>query len=161
MTRADFLPRLQGFLTAAGVRHFRAYELCDVGRARRLSDGREARLKPAPADLWGNALPTLRVLEWLRKEVGSRPVHVVSGYRDPAYNWAVGGKTYSLHVAFNAVDFYVAGVEPRELAVRLWHHPEARKLGIGLYRGFVHLDTRGTLGHRAPATWGAPDRWWL
>ena len=160
MTREEFLPRLQGFLHAGGIRHFRAYELCDVGRTRRLSDGRLAVLKPAPADLWAHALPTLRVLEWLRKEVGGRPLHVVSGYRDPAYNWAVGGKTYSLHVAFNAVDVAAEGVEPRELATRLWHHPEARRFGIGLYGGFVHLDTRGTLGHRAPALWGTPDRWW-
>jgi peptidase M15-like protein len=160
MTRAELLPRLQGFLDAAGIRHFRAYELCDVGRGRRLSDGRVVRLKPVPAALWGNILPTLRLLEWLRRETGGRPLHVTSGYRDPAYNWAVGGKTYSLHVAFNAVDFFAGHVEPRELAARLARHPEARKLGIGLYRGFVHLDTRGVLGHRAPARWGAPDRWW-
>ncbi len=159
MTRAEFLPRLQAFLDAAGVRSFRAWELCDVGRGRVLSDGRVARLKPAPADLWGNALPTLRVLEWLRAQVG-RPVHVVSGYRDPAYNWAVGGRTYSLHVAMNAVDFFVEGVEPLDLARRLDRHPEARRFGIGVYPGFVHLDTRGTLGHRAPVRWGGPERWW-
>lgn len=160
MTRADFLPRLQAFLDAAGIRHFRAYELCDVGRERALSDGRAAHLKAAPADLWGNVLATARVLEWLRGELGGRPVHVVSGYRDPAYNWAVGGRTYSLHVAFNAVDFRVGGVEPLAIARRLERHPEARRFGIGVYPSFVHLDTRGTLGHRAPARWGAPDRWW-
>jgi len=160
MTRADFLRRLQAFLDAAGIRHFRAYELCDVGRARALSDGREAALKAAPADLWGNVLPTLRVLEWLRGDLGGRPVHVHSAYRDPAYNWAVGGATYSLHVAFNAVDFSVAGVEPLALARRLIEHPEARRFGVGVYPAFVHLDTRGTLGHRAPALWGQPERWW-
>lgn len=160
MTRAHFLPRLQAFLDAAGVRRFRAYELCDVGRARLLSDGRAARLKPAPADLWAGVLPTVRVLEWLRGELGGRPVHVASGYRDPAYNWAVGGRTYSLHVAFNAVDFWVEGVAPADLARRLAAHPEARRFGIGVYAAFVHLDTRGTLGHRAPARWGGPEPWW-
>lgn len=160
MTRREFLPRLQAFLDAAGVRHFRAFEICDVGRGRPLADGRVAQLKPAPPDLWGNVLPTLRVLEWLRGELGGRPIHVASGYRDPAYNWAVGGRTYSLHVAMNAVDFFVDDEEPVALARRLDAHPEARRFGIGVYDSFVHLDTRGALGHRAPVRWGGPARWW-
>ena len=36
---------------------------------------------------------------------------------------------------------------------------EGRRFGIGLYRGCVHLDTRGTLGHHAPARWETPEPW--
>lgn len=160
MTGADVLPRLQAFLDAAGIEHFRAYEVADVGRARALGDGRVARLKAPAAELWGNALPTLRVLEWLRAELGGKPVHVTSGYRDPAYNWAVGGSARSLHVACNAFDVQVTGTASLALAERLSAHPEARRLGIGVYRTFVHVDTRGTLGRPAPARWGTPDEWW-
>jgi len=159
MTRDVYLSRLQAFLDAAGILHFRAYEVCDVGRDRALGDGRCARLKPAPAELWGNLLPTLRVLEWLRLQLGGTPLHVVSGYRDPAYNWAVGGRPHSMHVAFNAVDFYSPVKEPRDLALLLESHPRAAKLGVGRYEGYVHLDTRGVLGHHAPVRWdGAGGR---
>jgi hypothetical protein len=161
MTRADVLPRLQAYLDAAGIRHFRACEVADVGRARALGDGRVARLKAPPAELWANALPTLRVLEWLRAAAGGRPVHVTSGYRDPAYNWAVGGSSRSLHVACNAFDVNVDDEPSLALARRLLAHPEARRLGIGVYRAFLHVDTRGTLGRPAPARWGTPGEWWL
>ena len=160
MLRKDFLARLQAYLELAGIRHFRAYEVCDAGRTRPLGDGRVATLRPAPPDQWGNFLPTLRVLERLRAEAGGHPLHVVSGYRDPAYNWAVGGKPHSLHLLCNAVDFYSGAVPPRDLALLLHRHPDGRKLGIGLYPGFVHLDTRGLLGHHAPARWGTPQEWW-
>lgn len=160
MNREDFLRNFQAYLDGAAIRHFRAGELCDPGRARVTGGGDTVRLRPPPAELWAHILPTLRVMEWLRAEFGGRPLRVVSGYRDPAYNRAVGGAEHSLHVAFNAADLFSDSVAPRQLARRLAAHPDADRFGIGLYPTFVHLDTRGTLGHSAPARWGTPDRWW-
>ncbi len=70
------------------------------------------------------------------------PVHVVSGYRSPAYNALlrkqghhVAGGSYHLHGL--AVDFILPGVSTREL------FRAARSLqagGVGNYPEFVHID---------------------
>jgi uncharacterized protein YcbK (DUF882 family) len=69
---------------------------------------------------------------------------VSSGYRDPAYNQAVGGAPGSQHVRFTAMDVHIPGVEVRDLWQWFMRHPEAPRMGIGLYRTFVHIDTRGS-----------------
>lgn len=153
---------LQAFVRRAGIRHFRVHEISDVGRRTwDAARGRAAELRPAPAELWEHIVPTLHVAEWIRSRFGDVPVHVSSGYRDPAYNRAVGGARRSLHVAFNAVDLAVEGHEPAAVATTLHEEfGDAHVLGIGLYEGFVHVDTRGYLDRPAPARWGVVERWW-
>lgn len=149
------LAALDEYLRTQGVEHFTAHEIAPVGRHAGF-----AILKMPPESLWPNIMPTLRVLEELREHFG-HPVECLSGYRDPAYNTAVGGERESLHLAFNAVDFRCEPVKERELALWLHHHPLAKKLGIGCYAAFVHVDTRGTLKRKAPARWaGDNQRWW-
>jgi hypothetical protein len=146
---------LQAFLRGSGIKHFSAREICPVGRK-----AGPVTLKLAPPTIWGNILPTLRVLEELRGHFG-KPVVVLSGYRSPAYNEAVHGERASLHLSFNAIDFRCGMVTPLVLATWLDAHPDAAKFGIGLYGSFVHLDTRGMLGRPAPARWAGDGRiWW-
>lgn len=139
-------------LDAAGVRHFTARELCPVGK---LANGTGPALQPPPSVLWKNIIDTVKVADWLRERVG--PLIVLSGYRDPEYNRAVGGATASLHLEFNALDLRAVRATVGELADLAKSHPDAARLGIGEYprSGFVHLDTRGYLGRTAPARWGA------
>ena len=44
-------------------------------------------------------------LELVRKELGNKPILISSGYRSPALNAAVGGRSSSQHILGQAVDF--------------------------------------------------------
>ena len=164
MTRAEFLSDMQALLDGEGIRHFRAHELCDVGREKRVTRPRGkvevVRLEAPPRALWPNIIPTLHVAEWLRERCG-KPIDVTSGYRDPAYNAANGGAEAGLHQDFCALDIVVRDWVPLDVALLLLDHPDARLLGIWPYSGWVHVDTRGLLGRVAPARWGTPTNWWL
>ena len=72
-------------------------------------------------------------------------IHVISGYRSPAYNAQLVKRSrraarHSLHVEGQALDFYIPGVTPRELrhaALKLQYG------GVGYYphKHFIHLDS--------------------
>ncbi|HLM67120.1 MAG TPA: D-Ala-D-Ala carboxypeptidase family metallohydrolase [Longimicrobium sp.] len=97
-----------------------------------------------PSNLWGNVIPTIQILDALRAELGA-PIRIISAYRTPAYNRAIGGALRSYHTTFQAIDFVAARGTPSVWAQELkeMRHAGLFKGGIGLYRGFVHVDTRG------------------
>ena len=75
-------------------------------------------------------------LERLRSLIGDRPIRIVSGYRSPASNRAVGGAPRSLHLSGRAADI------PQGLA-RVADALEAGFTGIGHSGGWVvHVDVR-------------------
>jgi uncharacterized protein YcbK (DUF882 family) len=86
---------------------------------------------PSPA-------PTLRllgVLENLRGQI-RQPIHIVSGYRSPEHNAAVGGAEHSQHLDANAADLQ-PGWCTVEMAL------EAGATGIGISGDWViHVDAR-------------------
>lgn len=77
------------------------------------------------------------------------PICINSGYRCEAHNAAVGGARDSYHKKGKAADIWVPGVEPAKVARAA---ESVGFLGIGLYDGFVHVDTRTSkffwYGHR-------------
>lgn len=84
-------------------------------------------------------------LEQLRSYL-ARPIVITSGYRSPAYNARVGGAPRSQHVLGNAADIRVHGVEPEDVAEAIESLIRAGRMtegGVGLYRSWVHYDTRG------------------
>ena len=86
-------------------------------------------------------------LEALRAALGGKPITIVSGYRSPAHNKAVGGAKNSQHLRGRAADIKVEGVSPRVVAdiaeaVFGWLS------GIGRYDTFTHVDVR-----RSHARW--------
>ena len=127
----------------AHIEHFNWEELLFKGAS-------NARFKtntdPDPS-LYRNAVPLVNLLEKIRKEIGA-PVKLTSVYRSPAYNRDVGGATSSRHMQFDAADFQAlgsgAGNSERwfQIAKKLRDKGEF-KGGIGVYRTFVHVDTRG------------------
>lgn len=142
-------------LATAEIKWFTARELCQVGRTVK-KDGELIRLTPPPAALFKNMVETVKVADWLREKVGL--LRVLSGYRSPEYNAAVDGSDGSLHMEFNALDLVPPrGVTPVQLATLATKHFYARKMGIGIYPTFVHIDTRGLIGHVAPARWPQAD----
>jgi hypothetical protein len=128
---------MDALLRGHGITRFTARELCPVGRT-----WGGVTLKAPPCVLWANIIPTVRVAQQAREHFG-RPMIVNSGYRDPDYNRAVGSSPGSQHVRFTAMDVRIAGVTPRGLYDWFVQHPEAGRMGIGLYPTFVHIDKRG------------------
>jgi uncharacterized protein YcbK (DUF882 family) len=86
-------------------------------------------------------------LEALRSRVG-HPVHILSGYRCPIHNAAVGGVPASQHLLGTAADVTVPGMTTAALESAAAQCHEIRGIGRDDHRGFVHVDVR-----RLPARW--------
>lgn len=103
-----------------------------------------------PRDMWENIVPTLRLVDRLREDLG-RPIVILSSYRSPSYNSAIqGAATKSYHMNFQALDIAVAGYSPSDIFILLKEYRRSGRFlgGLGLYSTFTHIDTRGT-----NATW--------
>ena len=127
-------------------KYFKGYELA------RYADRWRGNVKNdlPPRSVWKNIIPTLRVADDARERLGS-PIMVTSSYRSPNYNSAVGGVAHSQHMVHTALDLIPRHTSPQELFNVLWQMRQEGvfKGGLGLYRTFVHVDTRGR-----NATWG-------
>jgi hypothetical protein len=92
-----------------------------------------------------NAVRHAWALEELRHELGDAPMPVLSWYRSPEHNKAVGGAVKSRHLKADATDHpteWVAGVG-RERVLAAAERIFANG-GIGDYpSGSVHFDSRG------------------
>lgn len=94
--------------------------------------------------------PLCEALEAIRAEVSSQRVvdiaiAVISGYRTPAWNARVKGAKHSRHVEGDGADVRAMGLSPKELhavALRLHRQGRIRIGGLGLYKGWVHVDVR-------------------
>lgn len=102
----------------------------------RCKDGTEV-----PQQYYANLQRLMDKLEVLRKEVGNRPITIVSGYRTPAYNAKVDGAKQSQHMVATAADIRVSGMAASEV------YKIADKVfadgGVGKYSTFTHVDVRG------------------
>lgn len=96
---------------------------------------------PYPLD-WRatRAVELAEAFEALRAEIGL-PLVVLSAYRTPAHNKAVGGAKDSQHVQGRALDLLPPkGWNALQLAAVARRIPQVR--GLGVYEGFVHVDVR-------------------
>lgn len=80
------------------------------------------------------------VLQKIRDHFG-KPLTINSAYRNASYNKKVGGVSNSQHTKGTASDIVVSGILPEEVA-KYAEYLLGNKGGIGLYRSFVHVDTR-------------------
>lgn len=97
-----------------------------------------------PADLMPNVRELAENLQVLRDEIGE-PVHINSAYRTKAYNKKVGGVPSSQHIKAKAADITAKSYTPKQLAAVVERLIKAKKLwfgGLGVYPGFIHVDTR-------------------
>lgn len=142
----DFVTDFGKLLTSWGIKHFTAAELMELGDSNSTpgSPAYGTNTLPPPA-LWKNMKLTIQTLDRLRDVLG-QPIYILSAYRNTTYNKLVGGVPDSLHIQFNALDFYAGGTtRPAHWATVL---KDMRvngdfKGGIGVYSTYVHLDTRG------------------
>lgn len=99
-----------------------------------------------PKRIWKKIGPTLKVIDQMSREMGLPVKAIYSAYRSPRYNAAVRGHPRSWHQFNQAVDVVFHGAGSRHVAsVARFLRDRKRSFrgGIGTYRGFVHVDTRG------------------
>jgi uncharacterized protein YcbK (DUF882 family) len=102
-----------------------------------------------PPQLVANATELLKNLQVLRDACG-KSIKIISGYRSPERNKAVGGATMSQHMYANAADIQITGLTPQQmydLVEKLIKEGKMKQGGLGLYPregGWIHYDTRGT-----------------
>lgn len=84
----------------------------------------------------------IEVLQYIRDHF-KKAVNINSAYRTASYNKKVGGVTNSQHCKGTAADIRISGVKPKDIAA-VAEQKLKGKGGIGIYSGFVHVDTRAT-----------------
>ncbi|MGC1308346.1 MAG: D-Ala-D-Ala carboxypeptidase family metallohydrolase [Phormidesmis sp.] len=105
---------------------------------------------PVDANVTLRIIKLCKYMDEVRTFLGSRPMRITSGYRDPISNRRVGGARDSRHMYGDAVDFWVEGMDVVDVFYKLKHyHPRG---GLAVGNGFVHLDLRSG----APARWAYP-----
>ena len=90
-------------------------------------------------------VPLCSVLEIGRHACGDLPIAILSGYRSPAHNAAVGGAQHSQHMEGRAADITVKGLKPVEvhtIFLQLHNQKTITLGGLGLYDNWVHIDIR-------------------
>ena len=143
----DYDTEFAAFIQRLNLRHFKPYEFLVMGHQHTNPNSPAFGLNAKPhRNLWKNIADTARVLDSLRELMGA-PIATLSVYRTEAYNKAIGGAKSSQHLDFNAVDFVVkSNSSPADWAetLRILRQDGFFKGGIGTYKTFVHIDTRGT-----------------
>lgn len=133
------------FLGDLKLTNFKPHEFLFLGGQNAQGPARGLNTMP-PEDVWENIKPTALVLDKLRATLGA-PIHLTSIYRSPAYNKLLSGAAKdSVHMRFQAADFWCEdGRGPVWWAKRLKDLRDDGLFegGIGVYKGFVHVDTRG------------------
>lgn len=102
---------------------------------------------PVPEQYYSNVKDLANNLQVLRDYLGV-PVSITgSGYRTPSHNAKVKGAKNSQHLYAKAADINAKGYNPVRLASvieKLIKEGKMKQGGIGVYKGFVHYDIRGT-----------------
>ena len=130
------ISEFQKLLDRQGIKYFSAKEVFFLGNSNSFL---KCNAIPSQA-LWPNIIPTLYAADAIRERLGV-PIQILSGYRNEAYNKAIGGARGSYHTRFMAIDI-TAKVSIPDL-VKIAKDVRAEKIftgGIGTYAGFVHID---------------------
>lgn len=109
-----------------------------------------------PPEFMANATLLLQNLQVIRDEANA-PITIISGYRCPTRNAAVGGKDKSLHLQAAAADIKIKGMTSTQvhtLISKLIKDGKVYNGGLGVYNDFCHYDVRSeTTGHKPGARW--------
>jgi uncharacterized protein YcbK (DUF882 family) len=100
-----------------------------------------------PPQFYGNVKELAENLQALRDHIKEPVMITGSGYRTPSHNAKVGGTKNSQHLTASGADINARGYTPKQLARVIEKLIKAGKMkegGIGVYKGFVHYDIRGT-----------------
>ena len=113
-------------------------------------------------------VPLCNMLEVIRAVCGGHSVTITSGYRTEDHNEKLrssdgsgtGVAKNSQHVQGRAADFSIAGLAPVDVHAVVMHLYKTGELpqlgGIGLYKGWVHVDVRPRGADNHLAQWTDP-----
>lgn len=97
--------------------------------------------------------PKLRFVIWEFEGRFGKRVIMNSGYRDGQHNSAAGGAENSYHTRCMAADFYIPGVDKRDLIAFAMQSSGVGGLGCYPGRQFIHIDVRDRpRGYNRPVT---------
>jgi len=102
---------------------------------------------PVPQQFIPNVQKLAEQLQTLRDYIGEPVMITGSGYRTPSHNAKVGGARNSQHLTASGADINARNYTPRQLSKIIEKLIKEKKMlqgGIGVYKGFVHYDIRGT-----------------
>jgi len=149
MTREQ---RFCKYIDSQGLRYFTGKEMLPYFKRKKYNKQGKciAENSLPPTAMWKCIVDALVVVDQLRHVIG-KPITISSSYRNEAYNRACGGVKYSQHKVFRALDIQCSRSRPKTVfkALQKLRSEGKFKGGLGLYRTFVHIDTRGR-----NATWG-------
>ena len=135
------------FVRGLGLRYIEPWEI--LAPHKKVNKGVQNSLPPR--ELWEKMAPTLLVADEIRHRLGSPLRTINSAYRSPCYNRTCGGATRSYHMKNQALDLMFDASPAKVARVAKQLRKEGFfKGGVGTYRSFTHIDTRG---HNA--TWRA------
>lgn len=131
---------LDRYIKKHNIKYFSANELIKHHNSKWDGD----KIIVPPKKLWSNIIPTLRLADEIREEIG-RSVSVYSGYRCPEYNKLVGGSSNSQHMKFRALDLGVGAKDHLNLISVasdkvMKFRNQHKEVGLGIYKNFVHID---------------------
>ncbi len=92
------------------------------------------------------------------RELWGKAIPILSGYRCPEHNKAIGGEDLSVHLFGLALDLDCKDADEVQMLKNtiVLIHPELR---IGEYAGFLHIDSAYLIYPRATESWKEGVRW--
>ena len=139
------IEEFDAWVESLGLKFFKPHEVRYLGNSHYATGKAQGLNGLPPKQLRGRLVPALRTADEARVRLGTGVI-ILSGYRTPAYNAAIGGAKLSRHVECDAIDIAAPKLPVTRLRTVL---KQLRKEGyftggLGLkYPGFVHLDNRG------------------
>lgn len=133
------------WVATLGLQHFQPHEVRFLGNSHYASGKAQGKNGLPPKSIRSRLVPVLRAADEARKRLGVSII-ILSAYRAPAYNKAIGGAKFSRHMECDALDLAAPKASTAKLRAVL---KELRKEGwftggMGLkYPSFVHIDNRG------------------
>jgi Peptidase M15 len=138
------IEEFDAYIESLGLKHFQPHEVRFLGNSHYASGKAQGKNGLPPKSIRSRLVPVLRAADEARERLGSSII-ILSAYRAPEYNAAIGGAKRSRHMECDALDL----AAPKSTATKLRAVlKELRKDGwftggIGTYPSFVHIDNRG------------------
>lgn len=139
------IEEFDAWVASLGLKHFQPHEVRFLGNSHYASGKAQGLNALPPKAMRAQLVPVLRAADEARERLGVS-IMILSAYRAPAYNKAVGGAKFSQHMECTALDLAAPKVSTAKLRAVL---KQLRKEGwftggMGLkYPSFVHIDNRG------------------
>jgi len=142
---AKSIEEFDKWVESLGLKHFQPHEVRFLGNSHYASGKAQGKNGLPPKALRSRLEPVLRAADEARERLGCTII-ILSAYRTPIYNKAIGGAMYSRHMSCDALDLAAPKVPAAKLhSVLIQLRKEGYFTGgIGKYPDFTHIDNRGT-----------------